>query len=65
MPHVQKKGSKDMKVKRHNVSQRENQHDHIDQVTWNRKLQLLSVSAKTSFPSGTPTGGSKNDQRQS
>lgn len=33
MPHVQQKGSKDVKVKRHNVSERERQHDHVYQVT--------------------------------
>lgn len=34
MPHVQKKGSEDVEVERHNVSQWQNQHHHVHQMTW-------------------------------
>lgn len=34
MAHVEEKACKDVQVQRHNVSQRQNQHHHVDQMTW-------------------------------
>ncbi len=37
MSHVEEKCSEDVEVQRHDVSQWQNQHDHIYQVTWKQK----------------------------
>lgn len=34
MPHVEEKSCEDVQVECHNVSQRQNQHHHIYQMTW-------------------------------
>lgn len=45
MPHVKQKSGQDMEVERHNVSQRQNQHHHVQQMTWRHKLRLIVKAA--------------------
>lgn len=46
--HIEEKGCQDVQVERHNVSQRQHQHHHIDHMTC-EVAKLLCTSTTTSF----------------